>query len=449
MIHKIKLKIVSVKLKHLRINIPVLMRFLHWKHIAIGCFLVITFSCKKEDSISTTSENIKWIRVLEDSLLFSTDDEMYLGTNGKVITDPDDNIYVYYYSKDLDQAVVRKFDSEGTPVWKKLFDNCKPLDMVRLNDGNIILATSITKQLPNYLTLYSINTNGNIETKNDTIKDFIFGCKELLNASILPMPDNSFIISGVWNAFLSGTNSASNDTRIYIIKHSQFQQREWSQYLAFCFTCPYSVTVPSDPSGASSVIQTNTGQYLFQFAFNADENGTDNHSILTGLLNADGVPDTSFIYSTGIYNRYCNGFIPDYFGDYIYHYSSPRFGGHSSQPVPAGFLRIGQDAEIKDTIPLSIPSDHRIVSCTKGNSGFLLTTYKVGVANGGSDYTGEHTLFLRGGTDWRATQKYTFQEFYSDFFFSHAPVSDGGFISLGRIQSFNGPVNKLMLVRWE
>lgn len=420
------------------------------KYAGFACLILFTFSCKKEDTISTASEKIEWTRVLEDTLAFSTDDEKYLGTNGKVITDPDDNIYVYYYSKDMNQAVVRKFDALGTPVWKKVFDNCKPLDMVRLTDGSIILATSVSNQVPNDLTLYSIGTDGSIQTTSDKIKNFIFSSSEVMSASISPMPDNSFIISGVWNAFISGSNTSGTDTRIYIIKHKQFNLKEWSQYLAFCFTCPYTVPLPLYPSGASSVTQTSNGEYVFQFAYNTDANGDPaGHSILTGHLDTNGIADTSFIYNTGIYNRYCNGFIQDYFGDYMYHYSSPREGGYSSQAVPAGFLRIGQDAQIKDTIPISIPNDYRIAACTRGASGFLLTAYKMGVAGGGSDFSAAHTLFLRGGSDWRTTEKFTLQQFYSDYFFSHAPTSDGSFISMGRIQSFNGPVNKLILIKWE
>ena len=77
------------------------------------------------------------------------------------------------------------------------------------------------------------------------------------------------------------------------------------------------------------------------------------------------------------------------------------------------------------------------------------THYKAGVANGSSDFSAEHTLFLTGGTDWQVTDKFSLQQFYSDYFFSNAPTSDGGFISMGRIQSFNGPTNKLVLVKWK
>jgi hypothetical protein len=451
MFQKIYKKNIPFILSQSRKNTRVFTHLISGKYMAITFLIIFAFSCKKEDSISNSAEKIQWIRVLEDSITYSTDDEKYLGTNGKVITDPDDNIYTYYYSKNLDQAIVSKYDPLGTPVWKKTFDNCRPLDMVLRIDGSLLLAASLTGTVPNFLTLYSIQTNGSIETKNDTIRDFFFSCAEVLNANIFSMPDNSFIISGVWNSFISGASFSGTDVRLFIVKHSQLQIREWSQLFGFCFTCPYTVTLPGGgPAGASSVAPTNNGQYVFQFDFNGDSNyPSTGRSILTGILNTNGSADTSFIFNTGLYNRYGNGFIQDYGGDYIFHYSSPTVFGNASQSVPAGFLRIGQDALIQDTVPIPIPNDHRIASFTKGTSGFMATAYKGGVSGGGSDFSAAHTMFLRGGSDWRVTEKFTLQQFYSDYFFSNAPTSEGGFISMGRIQSFNGPVNKLVLVKWK
>jgi hypothetical protein len=419
--------------------------------IGFACLILFTFSCKKEDSVSNEPERVQWMRVLEDTISYSTDSENYMGSNGKVITDPEDNIYTYYYSKNLDQAIVSKYDPLGTLVWKKTFENCRPLDMARLNDGSLLLATSLTGTVPNYLTLYSIQTNGSIETRNDTIKDFIYRCFEVMNANIVPMPDNGFIVSGVWNAVIGGTNFTGADVKTFIIKHSQLQTRDWSQVFGFCFTCPYTVTKPGGvPAGAGSVVQTNNGQYIFQFDYTGDSNFPSlGRSILTGLLTDSGVADTSFIYDTGTYNRYINGYTQDYYSDFIYQYSSPQTGGISSQSVPSGFLRIGQDARIYDTIPIPLPGDHLILSVTKNKSGFMMTAFKEGVANGSDDFSAEHTLFLTGGTDWQVTDKFSLQQFYSDYFFSNAPTSDGGYISMGRIQSFNGPTNKLVLLKWK
>ena len=421
-----------------------------WKAGGLACLVLVAASCRKEAEVSTASESIQWIRVMEDTLTFSSENQINLGLNGKVVADPDDNLYAYYYASDLDRSVVCKYDPEGTPVWKKTFDNCKPLDMTLMPDGSLILAVSRTGTLPNFLTLYSVKPNGTVETKNDTLKNLFYSSAEVLSASLLPLADNSLMVSGSWKTYISGSNFASTDTQLFIFKHNPSLIKEWVQFLSFCFTCPYVVNLPGRTDGTSAVAQTAGGEYVFQFGFHPTSNsGVNSRDMLTGLLTAGGVADTSFQYTTSAYNRYGNGFLPDFTGDYVSYYSAPRPGGFSSQTVPAGFLRIGQDAEVHDTVPIPIPNDYRVVSCARGSSGFLLSAYKLGVANGASDYSGEHTLFLMGGSDWRATKKFILQEFYSDYFFSHAPVSDGGFVSMGRIQSFNGPVNKLLLIKWK
>ena len=323
--------------------------------------------------------------------------------------------------------------------------------MARLNNGKILLAVSVSNEIPNFLTLYSIQSDGNTESVKDTLKNLFYSCKVINNATIFPAQGNSFVISGTWIGYAAGSNFSFESSEVFVVRHSELMVKDWSQYVtSFCFTCPYQVVWPDGDKDGSSIAQTSNGKYLFQFNTNSDGSlAPEGRNILTGILASDGIPDTSFIYNSGKYNRYSNGFMTDSNGDFISYYSSPREGVNFSQAVPAGFLRIGQDAEIKDTIPLNIPNNYKIISCTKGATGFLLTAYKAGVANGGSDYSASHTLFLRGGNDWNVAERFTLQQFYSDFFFSHAPVSDGSFISMGRIQSFDGPVNKLMLIKWK
>jgi hypothetical protein len=427
--------------------------FKYWtllKHISVACLILFTFSCKKDD-LNTSTGNVEWMRVLQDTLNFSTDDPLNMARNGKVVTDSEDNIYIYYYSKNPEQTVVGKYDPEGVLIWKKTFGNSQPLDMARLNNGNILLAVSETNEFPNYLTLHSIQSDGNTETVKDTLKDLFYTCLEIANVSISPLQGSSFVISGVWTGVLVGSNVTFTNSEVFVVKHNQLTVKEWIQYLPFiCFNCPYTVVWPAGDKDGSSVALTSNGKFLFQFNTNSDgSSGPEGRNILTGLITSDGAADTSFMYNAGKYNRYGNGFMKDGNGDFINYYSSPREGVNLSQAVPAGFLRIGQDAQIKDTIPLSIPNNYRIVSCTQGPAGFLLTAYRGGVANGGSDYSAAHTLFLRGGNDWSVTESFTLQQFYSDYFFSHASAADGSFISMGRIQSFDGPVNKLMLIKWK
>jgi hypothetical protein len=420
------------------------------KYSGIMAFILFTFSCKKDD-IETKTENIEWMRVLQDTLEFSTDDATYEVRNGKVITDSYDNIYVYYYSLSSGNTIVSKHNREGSLIWKKAFDNCKPLDMARLNDGNILLAVSVSGQKPNYLTLYSIQPDGNTDTRSDTLKNLFYSCAEIENANIYPTAGSSFVISGVWNSFVSGSNFAFSSSEVFIARHSELQVKDWIQYLPFvCFNCPYTVVWPDGIKTGSSVAPISNGQYLFKFSTYSDgSNAPEGSNTLTGLLNADGAPDTSFVYNSGKYARYGNTLMQDYSGGYVSYYSTPREGAIVSQGVTAGFLRIGQDGKIKDTIPVAIPNNYRIVSCTKNAEGFLATAYKTGVANGGSDYSAAHTLFLRGGNDWTVTERFTLQQFYSDYFFSHASVTGGGMVSMGRIQSLDGPVNKLMLIKWK
>ncbi len=417
---------------------------------AISCLACFTLSCQKEE-FNNYSDKVEWIRVLQDTLEYSTDDPFFTGRNGKVITDAFNNIYVYYYLKNPEQTVIKKYNPEGEIIWGKTINNCKPLDMSQLNDGSILLAGSLSNQIPNFLTLYSIQTDGNMSSKSDTLKNLFWSCAEVLNATISPVDVSGFIISGVWAAYIGGSNGAASGNEVFVVKHSELQVRNWTQYLSsFCFTCPYVPTWPSGDRNGSSVVQTGNGEYVVQFGTYSDGSSAPAGSnLLTALLNSNGNADTSFAYDAPVYNRYGNGLLKDASGDFISYYSSPREGINLSQAIPAGFLRIGQDSEIKDTIPLSIPKDYRIVSCTKGSAGFLMTAYKAGVANGGSDFSAERTLFLRGGNDWQATDQFTLQQFYSDFFFSHAPASDGGYISMGRIQSFDGPVNKLVLIKWK
>jgi hypothetical protein len=97
---------------------------------------------------------------------------------------------------------------------------------------------------------------------------------------------------------------------------------------------------------------------------------------------------------------------------------------------------------------LNLPSGYRILSITPSNGKFLLAAYKTGLASGTNDYSANQTLFLY-GEDWVTTTSFTLQGFYADFFPSSAPTTDGGFVLMGKIQSFNGPANKLILVKWK
>ncbi|HNS11063.1 MAG TPA: hypothetical protein PKM97_00510 [Bacteroidia bacterium] len=427
------------------------------------CVFLIAFvsSCKKEETLSKDSDRIQWIRVLEDEIKFSTDDEFYEGKNGKVITDPEDNIYIYYYNKDEDKTVVKKYDPQGVLLWQKNFDDCSPLDMIRLNDGSLILAASLTNTLPNFLTLYSIKTNGTVEATNDTLKDFIYASSKVLNATLFATADNGVAVTGIWNGFVSGSNATGTSTKLFIVKNNADLTRAWSQYFGFTFP-PGPIQLVGTPRGTSSITETNNGQFLVHFGMEDVGDWVDSttYSLLSALVNSDGTQDTSYSYLTGYrvksnghtggqINRNSKVLMRDFSGDFITHYSLGQTIAGSVNSKSAAFLRVGQNALVTDTIPLKLPPGYRIANCVRSASGFMMTAYKIGVASGTNDYSAAQTLFLTGGTDWQVTSRFSLQQFYSDFFFSSVASSDGGFVSMGRIQSFNGPTNKLTLIKWK
>jgi hypothetical protein len=153
----------------------------------------------------------------------------------------------------------------------------------------------------------------------------------------------------------------------------------------------------------------------------------------------------------GYYNRYSNYLIKTSEGENIHFFSAPSSvfpGAPFLAPVKNGFLKIGNDAEIKDTIPFYLPDHYRIISCSKGANGFLMTAYKVGGIDVAGDFGANQTLILSVDNNWQVTSSFKFQNFYSDFFPSSAPTTDGSYILFGKIQSYNGPKNNLTLIKW-
>ena len=416
------------------------------------CFvLAFVFSCKKENTVISSSGQTQWMRVLTDTISSSTDDELYPGENGKVLTNNADEIFLYYYVRALSQTVLMKCDANGNAVWKKVFGNFIPCDMVLLNEGSIVISgTMANKATMPWNKVYAIRPAGKIDSLYFS-PAYYANMKSSVNSTLYALPDNSIILSGAFDAM-----NAPPSLYPCFVKISPSFTIQWrtNVYTGFIFPAPINY-------GQSSIIPTGNNQFLFQFAQSVPENFVDScyFGLKTGLLNANGSlasltenPSGYFISSTGqksgTQNRYCNGLMHDGNGDIIYHYSSPRIFGNTPK-VPSGFLRIGSDAKIKDTIPIPLPNGYRIVSCVQNNGDFLMTAYKTGAMQGTNDFSAEHTLFLTGGSNWQTTNTFTFQNFYADFFPSAAPTKDGGFIIMGKIQSFNGPTNKLILIKWK
>jgi hypothetical protein len=425
-------------------------------HIVLLLMMFLAFiSCKKEENISVKND-LEWIRVFEDTISRSTDDEMYQGLNGKVLTDKLDNIYLYYLNSNSKQSVVIKYDPKGNLVWKKIFPDCEPLDMVLLSDGSIILAVRFDPAMPNGLVLYAIRSNGTIEAFPTNILSS-GSATSIDNALLYTMPDNSLLISG---SFLDAWGTSLVHSGYMLKTSSVLSNVLWRTAIDLNTILTFQYSWLRLSFGQNSIVPTPNNQYLFEYAISDANLGIDsvNYGLVTGLLNSNGTLDTMYFLKTGhsvsafgrgegYANRYCNGLYLENKNSPIFHYSSPQSFTTNSPEIPNGFIRIGNDAKMKDTIPISLPNGYRIVSCVPGNGRFLMMAYKTGIISGTDDFSANHTLFLTGDGNWHVTKTFTLQEYYADFFPSAAPTSDGGYVIMGKIQSFNNPINKLVLFK--
>lgn len=429
--------------------------FWHFKIRILPILIFSLYSCSKEEFTNNNPVNIQWMKVLSDSVILSSDDEMFQGRNGKVLTDRNDNIYCYLLGVNPSRTIVKKFNPSGELSSIFEFQNCEPADMNILEDGTIVLAVRLSSLLPQGLVLYYIRQDGSVDSLVTQVQS-AYSSLGISNAYICPLTDNGLIISGSFQQQKFTNGSIENIG--FVLKVSSGMQvtnkvNVSDENLGPSFTGGYF--------GQNSVVSTNSGNYVFQFGISRNQAYQDSigYGLLTGTLNYAGDLDTFYFNHTGyevrstgnrngFYNRYCNGLMSDN-SNLIYHYSSPMVLADPKPAVPNGFLRIDDDAKIMDTIPLSLPAGYRIVSCTRGSGRFLMIAYRTGVVSGTNDYSAYHTLFLTGDGNWQPTSTFTLQEFYSDFFHSAAPTSDGGYIIMGKIQSFNGEANKLVLIKWK
>lgn len=438
--------------------------------IVSGKYSLILFSsiailllngCKKEDQNIPKSDDIEWMHVIDENITGATENDIFMGQNGKILTDKNDNIYLFYYSAMKRQTVVIKCDSQGKQVWRKTIDNGFPMDMELLENGTVVVAL---RDMPGYEQIFNI-----AELKEDgntiihpVIQTNSGGSAGVLNANMIVMPNQNIVISGVYLAsFLVGF---PYDQVGFFLNLDQGFQKTWNFITSFngFFTgLNYEVAFEQN-----SIIPTSNGKFITQLSYKTNQIQGDSLSfgLATALVNPDSLnSDFNFVYQTGYliqsngkksgyYNQYANELIPDGTGGAVYHYSGPvslTTNLPANVSVPNGFIRLNNHSEITDTIPIPLPEGYRILSCTKNTNQFLMTAYKIGGVSGSGDYRANQTLFLVGDGNYQTVSKFTFQEFYSDFFPSSAPASDGGFYLMGKIQSFNGPTNKLILIKWK
>ncbi|MBK7762111.1 MAG: hypothetical protein IPI46_01910 [Bacteroidetes bacterium] len=412
------------------------------------------FSCKKE-SVKSINGTV-WIKILEDSEVSSTDEELYQGRNGKVITDKAGNIFVYFFNRTKSQTTLLKYNSEGAILWRKTFENSVGMDMITLPDESVILAVDDPKQSIPGMTLYAFRQSGNI----DSMKIYsytTYSNRFEHGICMSALDDNSIIISSSSPCSKSSSFNLINCS--HFIKIEPAFKIDWRTIYWF-FDNPNMAGL-NEFWNQNSIIPTANNKFLFQYAMETIPDLTDSnyYQLVTGLMNSNGTYDTSYRTSTGYHyksqnkksgvrNRYTNGLLYDGAGGYVFHYSNPEVFGNTPA-ISSGFIRIGADAKIKDTIPIPLPAGYRITSFTLGNGRFLLSAYKSGVMNGGSDFVAEKTIFLSGGSDLVTTNTFSFQNYYSDFFSSITPTNDGAFLIMGKIQSFNRPNNKLALIKYK
>jgi hypothetical protein len=436
---------------------------------AIGiALLAFTLNgCSKDEAEVAVESQIEWMRVLDENVSGSTETDQFLGQNGKVITDDQGNIYLYYYQDLTRTAVVLKCDPNGTTVWRKTFNDCIPMDMVRRSDGDVVLAVRDLPGSEKIFVLFVIKENGQV-LQLAVIHTPIGGSSGVLNGNMHVMPDNSIIMSGVYTAsFLVGF---PEDQIGYLLKLNQAYQKVWNFNTAFNLLGLASDFVLEQ----NSIVPLQSGKFLVQFSVTSDAVQADSltYGYLTAVVDEDmgvmtpdsaGIETSNFTFTGysvqssgnrgGYLHRYANKLIPLANGETMHHFSAPVSlvpGLPANTPVPNGFFKVASDGiTLKDTVPIPLPNGYRLLSCSFSGSRFMATAYEVGAINVGSDFSANQTLLLVGDANFQTMHSFRFQDFNSDLFASTTPLDDGGFLIMGKIQSFNGPNNKLVLIKWK
>jgi hypothetical protein len=423
----------------------------YWKAFFLIILIGSFNSCKKSDTIKNQPGTIEWIVTFPDTILASTDDEMYQGQNGKIVTDDQQNIYICYFKPDVRSTVVMKCDQKGVVTWRKDIGNCELMDMAFMA-GRIVVATRFAATDPKGMVLYSIDGSGSLTNYSVHIDSAVTELN-FTNAFITPLADNSCVIAGTYN-YRQFANTATYNYG-YAVKLRSDLSMEWKQVIS-----PASLGNAFINSNfyQGSICLTNDNKYIFEFSLGAYSFiDSSSYGLLTGVINPNGAiasynyyPTGFFKQSTsakgGLYNRYTNGLMADGFNS-IYHYSCPQYFIHTAGGITDGFIHVGTDCAIYDTIPLNLSVNHRIICCAENNGRFLLSTFRTGVASGTEDFSANQTEFVFGNNRMQSGS-FTLQNFYADFFPSIAPANDGAFLLMGKIQSFNERYNKLILIKW-
>lgn len=411
------------------------------------------FSCKKETT-TTAPGQIEWIRVLGDTISTSTDDDLQLGLNGKVVCDHDGNSYCYYYKKVKGQTEWIKCDGNGNVLEKHNIDQFAATDMVLLNDGSVVFSGFDPHHNYAYNILYKFNSDGTIQTIQTPPRIYeMTPDGYTVNSSMGVKPDNTIFVTTVTH-FIYSNGLPASYMGSFIFINAAFQVVN-ERAIVFSLYSPELLS-------QNSVVPTTGNKCLFEFEETMDQQYHDSiyNGFKTGVYNADDTSLTILQHTTGYnvishYNHkgafynYCNGLIDDGNGSYIFAISAPQYFDFVGSTFSNAFIRLNENGIVTDTIPFSMPPDFRLFSVIKNQDQFLASAFRNGVVDGSGDYSSLHTLFLIGNSSWQQTNSFSLQNFYSDFFPSVAAAGTGEYILYGKIQTFNGPSNQLVLVKYK
>ena len=423
--------------------------------VFLAGIMLFQMACKKPVESETVS-GIEWIHVLSDTIFQSTDNDFKLGINGKVLTDNAGNIFCYYYNTPKKQTVVLKLNSKGAPVMTKRIGSTLPSDMVLLNDGSLIVAGTDPTLTYKWNKFYKVTPEGSIDSflttpaiYNSSVQSYT------VNINLNVMPAGNIIASTV-----SQIETSNFDPLSYVPSFLGFN----SSFGAVWFKATVNNLSFADYEMISqnNIYPVSDNEFVYQFEETMDQQYNDSiyfgfrtgvytlsNNTLTRIQNTTAYQVLTNGHKKGAVYRYGNAMVQDDDGTLILPVSGAAFLGNPSASLGYAFLRLNSLGQVTDTIQFSLPPDFRIFSCVKNNSNFLMSAYRSNIVDGSNDYSSLHTIFLAGNSAWQIINQFQLQNFYSDFFPSVAAAGNNEYVLIGKIQTFNGASNQLVIVKYK
>jgi hypothetical protein len=404
-----------------------------------GLVLLVSFimlsGCKKQDELSPDKQQVEWMKVLGDEGMLKP---------GKVLTDGNDNIYIYF-TGDKHYAAVEQLSPSGHVNWKKEFTDYAIFDMTLAPNGNIILCGLGNGYSPESgIVMVSISNSG------VTLNQQVF----------VPSVNPGKVFTHAVSANLSGTSDG------YIIVSGTMEMAGDPNYSAFItkteqlLSTPPSfnknyVFFPGLGGPQPSIIDFKVLQAGLAYVFMCDVEGVVGMNpnfnvmsgLITGLINPDGNINNYKFRQTGYYNTALNvrsgwvnsygKLLPDKQNGFLSWRNFSKALG-SDSPVPNEFLRINSLGVITDSIPFSLPENYIANSMAINSSlNFYMTSCLQGELVGSTDFSPQQTSFSHGNSAGPSVSKtFSIKNSYTDNFTSVACTSEGDFICFGQLQGF-------------